>query len=140
MPLDVSKSQAMVAAEAIPILQTLMKTCPPNFHEKIEILLSGLPGCLTVSINRANNLKQVMGGTNAFCRLRIGNGPARRTKVLILVSKYSCPGPARHTLLYWIGCLEIVSHLLVYNLSDDKWVDSQRPEIILNLNDEITDL
>lgn len=90
MPLDVSKSQAMVAAEAIPILQMLMKTCPPSFHERIEILLNGLPGCLTVSIKRANNLKQVMGGTNAFCRLRIGNGPARRTKVLTwLTSKYS---------------------------------------------------
>ncbi|KAL8482206.1 hypothetical protein ACS0TY_028382 [Phlomoides rotata] len=82
MPLDVSKSQAMVAAEAIPILQMLMKTCPPSFHERIENLLNGLPGCLTVCVKRANNLKQVMGGTNAFCRLRIGNGPARRTKVV----------------------------------------------------------
>lgn len=82
MPLDVSKSQAMVAAEAIPILQMLMKTCPPSFHERVESLLNGLPGCLTVTIKRAYNLKQVMGGTNAFCRLTIGNGPARRTKVL----------------------------------------------------------
>lgn len=82
MPLDVSKSQAMVAAEAIPILQMLMKTCPPSFHERVENLLNGLPGCLTVTVKRANNLKHVMGGTNAFCRLTIGHGPPRRTKVV----------------------------------------------------------
>ncbi|CAA3023496.1 CELLULOSE SYNTHASE INTERACTIVE 3 isoform X1 [Olea europaea subsp. europaea] len=82
MPVDVSKSQAMVAAEAIPILQMLMKTCPPSFHERIESLLNCLPGCLTVTIKRANNLKQAVGGTNAFCRLNIGNGPARQTKVV----------------------------------------------------------
>lgn len=85
MPVDVSKSQAMVAAEAIPILQMLMKTCPPNFHERIESLLSCLPGCLTVTIKRANNLKQAVGGTNAFCRLNIGNGPARQTKVTVFI-------------------------------------------------------
>ncbi|KAL2467753.1 Armadillo/beta-catenin-like repeat [Forsythia ovata] len=82
MPIDVSKSQAMVAAEAIPILQMLMKTCPPGFHERIESLLNCLPGCLTVTIKRANNLKQAVGGTNAFCQLTIGNGPARQTKVV----------------------------------------------------------
>lgn len=82
MPLDVSKSQAMVAAEAIPILQKLMKSCPPSFQERVEGLLNGLPGCLTVTIMRANNLRQVLGGTNAFCRLTIGHGPPRRTKVL----------------------------------------------------------
>ncbi|XP_057795726.1 protein CELLULOSE SYNTHASE INTERACTIVE 3 isoform X2 [Salvia miltiorrhiza] len=82
MPLDVSKSQAMVAAEAIPILQKLMKSCPPSFQERVESLLSSLPGCLTVTINRANNLRQVLGGTNAFCRLTIGHGPPRRTKVV----------------------------------------------------------
>ncbi|KAK6132343.1 hypothetical protein DH2020_033903 [Rehmannia glutinosa] len=82
MPLDVSKSQAMVASEAIPILQMLMKTCPPSFHERVESLLNCLPGCLTVTIKQANNLKQVMGGTNAFCRLTIGNGPSRHTKVI----------------------------------------------------------
>jgi hypothetical protein len=81
MPVDVSKSQSMVAAEAIPVLQRLMKTCPPSFHERAENLLHSLPGCLTVTIMRANNLKQVMGGTNAFCQLTIGNGPARQTKV-----------------------------------------------------------
>ena len=81
MPIDVSKSQAIIAAEAIPILQSLMKTCPPSFHDRADSLLHRLPGCLTVTINRAKNLKQVMGGTNAFCRLTIGNGPARQTKV-----------------------------------------------------------
>ncbi|KAK4429633.1 protein CELLULOSE SYNTHASE INTERACTIVE 3 [Sesamum alatum] len=82
MPLDVSKSQAMVAAEAIPVLQMLMKTCPPSFHERVETLLNCLPGCLTVTIKRANNLKHVLGGTHAFCRLAIGSGPARYTKVV----------------------------------------------------------
>lgn len=82
MPLDVSRSQAIVAAEAIPILQMLMKTCPPSFHERVESLLNSLPGCLTVTVKRANNLRHILGGTNAFCRLTIGNGPPRRTKVL----------------------------------------------------------
>ncbi|XP_009625031.1 protein CELLULOSE SYNTHASE INTERACTIVE 3-like isoform X2 [Nicotiana tomentosiformis] len=82
MPMDVSTSQAMVAAEAIPILQMLMKTCPPSFHDRADSLLHSLPGCLTVTIKRANNLKQVMGGTNAFCQLTIGNGPSRQTKVV----------------------------------------------------------
>lgn len=82
MPLDLSKSQAMIASEAIPILQMLMKTCPPSFHERADSLLHCLPGCLTVTIKRGNNLKHVMGGTNAFCRLTIGNGPPRQTKVV----------------------------------------------------------
>ncbi|KAL6547377.1 hypothetical protein OROMI_023098 [Orobanche minor] len=82
MPLDVSKSQAMVAAEAIPILQMLMKTLPPSFHDRLDSLLNSLPGCLTVTIGRADSLKQVMGGTNTFFRLAIGNGPARHTKVV----------------------------------------------------------
>ncbi|KAE9605839.1 hypothetical protein Lal_00025039 [Lupinus albus] len=82
MPIDIAKSQAMVAAEAIPILQMLMKTCPPSFHERADALLHCLPGCLTVTIKRGNNLKQTMGSTNAFCRLTIGNGPSKQTKVV----------------------------------------------------------
>lgn len=82
MPVDIAKSQAMIAAEAIPILQTLMKSCPPSFHERADTVLHCLPGCLTVTIKRGNNLKQAMGGTNAFCRLTIGNGPPRQTKVV----------------------------------------------------------
>lgn len=82
IPIDIAKSQAMIAAEAIPILQMLMKTCPPSFHERADSLLHCLPGCLTVTIKRGNNLKQAMGGTNAFCRLTIGNGPPRQTKVV----------------------------------------------------------
>ncbi|PQM33121.1 uncharacterized protein Pyn_16452 [Prunus yedoensis var. nudiflora] len=82
MPIDIAKSQAVIAAEAIPILQMLMKTCPPSFHERADSLLHCLPGCLTVTIKRGNNLKQAMGGTNAFCRLTIGNGPPRQTKVV----------------------------------------------------------
>ncbi|CAL5206623.1 unnamed protein product [Lathyrus oleraceus] len=82
MPLDIAKSQAMIAAEAIPILQMLMKTCPPSFHERADTLLHCLPGCLTVTIKRGNNLKQTMGSTNAFCQLTIGNGPPKQTKVV----------------------------------------------------------
>ncbi|XP_059631793.1 protein CELLULOSE SYNTHASE INTERACTIVE 3 [Cornus florida] len=82
MPIDISKSQAMIAAEAIPILQMLMKTCPPGFQDRADSLLHCLPGCLTVTVKRGNNLKQVMGGTNAFCQLTIGNGPPRQTKVV----------------------------------------------------------
>ncbi|KAJ8773386.1 hypothetical protein K2173_028563 [Erythroxylum novogranatense] len=88
MPIDIAKSQAMVAAEAIPILQTLMKTCPPSFHDRADSLLHCLPGCLTVTVNRGNNLRQALGAINAFCRLTIGNGPARQTKV---VSHSNCP-------------------------------------------------
>ncbi|KAK7377450.1 hypothetical protein VNO80_02875 [Phaseolus coccineus] len=82
MPIDIAKSQAMIAAEAIPILQMLMKTCPPSFHERADTLLHCLPGCLTVTIKRGNNLRQTMGSTNAFCRLTIGNGPPKQTKVV----------------------------------------------------------
>lgn len=83
MNVDIAKAQDLIAAEAIPILQLLMKTCPPSFHERADSLLHCLPGCLTVTIKRANNLKQTMGSTNAFCRLTIGNGPPRQTKVLV---------------------------------------------------------
>lgn len=82
MSIDVAKSQSMTAAEAIPILQMLMKTCPPSFHERADSLLHCLPGCLTVTIMRGLNLKQTMGTTNAFCRLTIGNGPPQQTKVV----------------------------------------------------------
>lgn len=78
---DIAKAQALIASEAIPILQMLMKTCPPSFHERADSLLHCLPGCLTVTIKRGNNLKQTMGSTNAFCCLKIGNGPPRQTKV-----------------------------------------------------------
>ncbi|ONK58016.1 uncharacterized protein A4U43_C09F6970 [Asparagus officinalis] len=85
---DIAKAQALIAAEAIPILQLLMKTCPPSFHERADSLLHCLPGCLTVTIKRGNNLKQTMGSTNAFCQLKIGNGPPKQTKV---VNHSTCP-------------------------------------------------
>ncbi|KAK8502463.1 hypothetical protein V6N12_020055 [Hibiscus sabdariffa] len=80
MPIEIARSQSMIAAEAIPILQMLMKTCPPSFHERADSLLHCLPGCLTVTIKRGSNLKQAMGATDAFCRLTIGNGPPRQTR------------------------------------------------------------
>nr|CAB3489354.1 unnamed protein product [Digitaria exilis] len=85
---DIAKAQSLISAEAIPVLQMLMKTCPPSFHERADSLLHCLPGCLTVTIIRGNNLKQTMGGTNAFCCLQIGNGPPRQTKV---VNHSICP-------------------------------------------------
>lgn len=85
MSVDVSNSQATVAAEAIPVLQMLLKTSPPSLHERADNLLHSLPGCLTVTIERANNLRQILGGTNAFCRLMIGNGPPQQTKVFFFV-------------------------------------------------------
>lgn len=89
MPIEIAKSQAMIAAEAIPILQMLMKTCPPSFHERADTLLHCLPGCLTVIIKRGSNLKQTMGSTNAFCRLTLGNSPPKQTKVFpCLIEKF----------------------------------------------------
>ncbi|CAN6459171.1 unnamed protein product [Victoria cruziana] len=88
MPIDIAKAQAMIASEAIPVLQMLMKTCPPSFHDRADSLLHCLPGCLTVTIKRGNNLRLTMGSTNAFCRLTIGNGPPRQTKV---VNQSTCP-------------------------------------------------
>ncbi|CAI0600497.1 unnamed protein product [Linum tenue] len=78
MPVDIAKSQAMIAAEAVPILQSLSKSCPPGTHNRADALLRSLPGCLTVTIRRGNNLKQA----NAFCQLTIGNSPQRQTKVV----------------------------------------------------------
>ncbi|KAM7253018.1 hypothetical protein ACFE04_025636 [Oxalis oulophora] len=82
MPIDVAKNQAKAASEAILILQTIIKTYPPGFQERAEVLLHCLPGCLTVTILRGNDLKQTSGSPNAFCQLTIGNGPARQTKVV----------------------------------------------------------
>ncbi|GKB68050.1 hypothetical protein Tco_0929462, partial [Tanacetum coccineum] len=45
MPIDASQSQLEIASEGIPIIQVLMKTCPPGFHERVESLLQCLPGC-----------------------------------------------------------------------------------------------
>lgn len=87
-PADVGKAQAMAAAEAIPILQLIVREGPHRFQEKAESLLQCLPGTLIVTINRGNNLKQTMGSTNAFCKLTFGNGPPRETKV---VSQNSSP-------------------------------------------------
>lgn len=85
---DIAKAQSLILAEAIPVLQMLMKTCPPSFHDRADSLLHCLPGCLTVTILRGNNLKQTMGSTNPFCALQIGNGPPRLTKV---VNHSICP-------------------------------------------------
>lgn len=81
VPAEVGNAQAVAAAEAIPVLQYLLKSGATRFHERADILLQCLPGSLVVTIKRGNNLKQSMGSTNAFCKLTLGNGPPRQTKV-----------------------------------------------------------
>lgn len=80
-PAEVGKAQALAAAEAIPILQYLVREGAPRFQEKAEILLQCLPGSLVVTVKQGHNLKQSVGSTNAFCTLTLGNGPPRQTKV-----------------------------------------------------------
>ncbi|BBN12529.1 hypothetical protein MPTK1_5g20900 [Marchantia polymorpha subsp. ruderalis] len=82
VPAEVGNAQAVAAAEAIPVLQYLLKSGATRFHERADILLQCLPGSLVVTIKRGNNLKQSMGSTNAFCKLTLGNGPPRQTKVV----------------------------------------------------------
>ncbi|XP_057858673.2 protein CELLULOSE SYNTHASE INTERACTIVE 1 isoform X1 [Cryptomeria japonica] len=82
IPAESGRAQAMVAAEAIPILQLLIRSSPPHFQEKADSLLQCLPGSLTVTIKRGYNLKQSIGNTSAFCKLTLGNGPPRQTKVV----------------------------------------------------------
>ncbi|KAL3686272.1 hypothetical protein R1sor_008846 [Riccia sorocarpa] len=81
-PADVGKTQAAAAAQAIPVLQYMLKSGTTKFHERADILLQCLPGSLVVTIKRGQNLKQSMGSTNALCKLTLGNGPPRQTKVV----------------------------------------------------------
>ncbi|CAM6095033.1 unnamed protein product [Calypogeia fissa] len=81
-PPEISAAQSSAAAEAIPVLQYLLKSAAPRFHERADMLLQCLPGSLVVTIKRGNNLKQSMGSTNAFCKLTLGNGAPRQTKVV----------------------------------------------------------
>ncbi|CAA7024457.1 unnamed protein product [Microthlaspi erraticum] len=85
MPTETARSQAVLAAEAIPVLQLMMKSNSPpegSFHERGNSLLNCLPGSLTVAIKRGDNLKRSMGNTNAFCSLIIDNCPTKKTKVV----------------------------------------------------------
>uniref|UniRef100_A0A0D3CFG0 C2 domain-containing protein n=1 Tax=Brassica oleracea var. oleracea TaxID=109376 RepID=A0A0D3CFG0_BRAOL len=63
MPTETARSQAVLAAEAIPMLQLMMKSKSPerSFHERGNSLLNCLPGSLTVAIKRGDNLKRSMG-------------------------------------------------------------------------------
>ncbi|KAI3767728.1 hypothetical protein L2E82_18092 [Cichorium intybus] len=81
-PADVSRSQSNAAADAIPLLQYLIQSGPPRFQEKAEFLLQCLPGTLTVIIKRGNNMKQSVGNPSVYCKLTLGNTPARQTKVV----------------------------------------------------------
>ncbi|CAL9239751.1 unnamed protein product [Arabidopsis halleri] len=82
---ETARSQAVLAAEAIPVLQLMMKSkskskspAPSSFHERGNSLLNCLPGSLTVAIKRGDNLKRF----NAFCGLIIDNCPTKKTKVV----------------------------------------------------------
>ncbi|WOK96271.1 hypothetical protein Cni_G04978 [Canna indica] len=81
-PAEVFKAQSVAASEAIPVLQFLIQSGPPRFQEKAELLLQCLPGTLTVTIKRGNNLKQSVGNPSVFCKLTLGNNPPRLTKVV----------------------------------------------------------
>ncbi|KAL4197571.1 hypothetical protein AMTRI_Chr04g251800 [Amborella trichopoda] len=81
-PAEVSKAQAVAAAEAIPLLQYLIQSGPPRFQEKAELLLQCLPGTLLVIIKRGNNLKQSVGNPSVYCKITLGNTPPRQTKVV----------------------------------------------------------
>ncbi|XP_078444908.1 binding protein [Wolffia australiana] len=81
-PAEVSKTQAVAASEAIPLLQYLIQSGPPRFQEKAELLLQCLPGVLTVIIKRASNLKQSVGVPSVFCKLTLGSNPPRQTQIV----------------------------------------------------------
>ncbi|XP_031498244.1 protein CELLULOSE SYNTHASE INTERACTIVE 1 [Nymphaea colorata] len=81
-PAEVSKAQAVAAAEAIPLLQYLIQSGPPRFQEKAELLLQCLPGTLTVIIKRGNNLRQSVGNPSVYCKLTLGSTPPRQTKIV----------------------------------------------------------
>ncbi|KAJ4896521.1 Armadillo/beta-catenin-like repeat [Raphanus sativus] len=84
MPEETARSQAVLAAEAIPMLQLMVNSKSPerSFHERGNSLLNCLPGSLTVAIKRGDNLKRSTGNTNAFCSLIIDNCPKKKTKVV----------------------------------------------------------
>lgn len=86
-PAEVFKAQSVAASEAIPLLQYLIQSGPPRFQEKAELLLQCLPGTLTVTIKRGNNLRQSVGNPSAFCKLTLGNNTPRLTKVYISDNK-----------------------------------------------------
>ncbi|CAN8283864.1 unnamed protein product [Cochlearia groenlandica] len=81
-PAEVSRAQSVAAADAIPLLQYLIQSGPPRFQEKAEFLLQCLPGTLVVTIKRGNNMKQSVGNPSVFCKITLGNTPARQTKVI----------------------------------------------------------
>lgn len=81
-PPEVSKTQSVAAAEAIPLLQYLIQSGPPRFQEKAELLLQCLPGTLVVTIKRGNNLRQSVGNASVYCKITLGNTPPRQTKVV----------------------------------------------------------
>ncbi|XP_076910232.1 protein CELLULOSE SYNTHASE INTERACTIVE 1-like [Bidens hawaiensis] len=81
-PPEVSNAQSTAAADAIPLLQFLIQSGPPRFHEKAEFLLQCLPGTLTVVIKRGNDLKQSVGNPSVYCKVTLGNTPSRQTKIV----------------------------------------------------------
>ncbi|XP_071705631.1 protein CELLULOSE SYNTHASE INTERACTIVE 1-like [Rutidosis leptorrhynchoides] len=81
-PAETADAQSTAAADAIPLLQYLIQSGPPRFHEKAEFLLQCLPGTLTVVIKRGNDLKQSVGNPSAYCKLTLGNTPSRQTKIV----------------------------------------------------------
>ncbi|KAJ4810490.1 CELLULOSE SYNTHASE INTERACTIVE 3 [Rhynchospora pubera] len=81
-PTEVFKAQSVAASEAIPLLQYLIQSGPPRFQEKAELLLQCLPGTLTITVKRGNNLSQSVGNSSAYCEITLGNYPPRQTKIV----------------------------------------------------------
>lgn len=81
-PAEVSKAQSVAASSAIPLLQFLIQSGPPRFQEKAELLLQCLPGILTITIKRGNNLRQSVGNPSAYCKITLGSTPPRQSKVV----------------------------------------------------------
>lgn len=93
---DVARAQAAAAGEAIPVLQLMLRSGPIKLYEKAEALLAVLPGSFTVTLKRGSNLKAAMGSTNAFCKVTLGEGPPRLTKVVP-----QCTDPEWQEALTW---------------------------------------
>nr|GEV95655.1 hypothetical protein [Tanacetum cinerariifolium] len=81
-PPDVANAQSTAAADAIPLLQYLIQSGPPRFHEKAEFLLQCLPGTLTVTVKRGNDMKQSVGNPSVYCKVTLGSTPSRQTKIV----------------------------------------------------------
>ncbi|GJP57314.1 hypothetical protein CLOM_g16338 [Closterium sp. NIES-68] len=83
---EMARLQSIAMGDTIPVLQLMLRSGPINLYEKAETLLSVLPGSLSVCVKRGANLKASMGATNAYCKVTLGDTPAKVTKVVSATS------------------------------------------------------